>query len=189
MSEELKSFKVNDRRRFDEEGNDRELFPVDKETPSSPSSLAPNTSPQGSVESSTSRGPDFVMKDESNPRNDPSQDPSAFNAEHGGMLSFSSFLMSLATQALMQMGEMEPPGGIRLPPDFDAAKQTIEVIGMLAIKTKGNLDPEEQRLLAEVLHSIRLTFVQRVKAAMSASGPASNTPQTDPAAGRRPLHK
>jgi hypothetical protein len=90
--------------------------------------------------------------------------------EEGTGLSFSSFLMSLATQALMQMGEMEPPGGIKLPPDFEAAKQTIEVIGMLAVKTKGNLDAEEQRLLVEVLHSLRLTFVQRVKAAMGAAG-------------------
>lgn len=205
MGEESKSFKVNDRRRFDEEGNDRESSSEDKaSTPHSPllgSARVEGVKSDGqnatnlnetfsgekysagktqvTGESSNEQTHDFVMKE--TPANAGTGNQAG---DQAGMLSFSSFLMSLATQALMQMGEMEPPGGIRLPPDFEAAKQTIEVIGMLAIKTKGNLDAEEQRLLAEVLHSVRLTFVQRVKQAMAQSATVGGL-----AGSKRPIHK
>lgn len=178
MAEESKGFRVNDRRRFDESGNEREGSnesvqqikpPVDlsakstaEQTKSRPMGDATS---RGSSQTTEPPHADFVMRDP-NPSSEPESDPSAPS------LSFSSFLMSLATQALIQMGEIEPPGGIKLPPDFEAAKQSIEIMGMLAIKTKGNLDPEEQRLFSEVLHSVRLAFVQRVKSAMAASAVA-----------------
>lgn len=209
MAEETKSYRVNDRRRFDEDGNEREAVTDSGSTESSAQTRAAtaNSATVGvtstsvdstgarvaqpkSIAASDAPQTDFVMKESG---------ASDSEAAGGGMLSFSSFLMSLATQALIQMGEMEPPGGLRLPPDFEAAKQTIEIIGMLAIKTKGNLDAEEQRLLAEVLHSVRLAFVQRVKLAMNSAqmnsaqmnsgnmNPGVGTPTTG--AARRPPAK
>jgi len=76
-------------------------------------------------------------------------------------ITFSSFIMSLATQALMQLGELPPPPGISVPVDPDGAKQTIDIISMLEEKTRGNVDPNEQRLLKEVLHNIRLSFLAK----------------------------
>lgn len=180
MAEEIKGFRVNDRRRFDESGNEREggnesvqqiKPPVDlsskstSTTESDTSRASGDASSRSSSKAAAQSPADFIMRDPK-PSSGPDSDPSTPS------LSFSSFLMSLATQALIQMGEIEPPGGITLPPDFEAAKQSIEIMGMLAIKTKGNLDPEEQRLFSEVLHSVRLAFVQRVKSAMAASAAA-----------------
>lgn len=76
-------------------------------------------------------------------------------------ITFGSFILSFAHQALMQMGELPPPPGVELPKDIEGARQTIDIIAMLERKTKGNLDPEEQRLMTEVLHNLRMCFVKK----------------------------
>jgi len=75
-------------------------------------------------------------------------------------ITFEAFVVSLATQALMQMGEMKPPDGMELPIDLSVARQTIEIVAMLQDKTKGNLSPEEERMLVEILHNLRMSFVR-----------------------------
>jgi hypothetical protein len=84
--------------------------------------------------------------------------PSESNEEP---VAFNSFIMSLATQALVQMGEMPPPGGMEIPIDIEAARQTIDILSMLQKRTRGNLAPEEVRFLEEVLHSLRVSFINR----------------------------
>jgi hypothetical protein len=75
-------------------------------------------------------------------------------------INFMSFVVSLATQALMQMGQMSPPPGVDLKKDKNAARQTIEILAMLDAKTKGNLNKEESELLEELLHNLRLSFLK-----------------------------
>ena len=77
----------------------------------------------------------------------------------GPEVTFTSFVMSLATQVLMQLGQLPPPEGMKIPEDREGAKQTIDILGMIEAKTKGNLDSEEARLLQDVLHSVRLCFL------------------------------
>ena len=127
------SFKVNDRRRFDSEGNEKGS--VGSDQPKKPASA-------GAVS-----GEGFIAK--------PAQ-----SLEGQGVITFTSFVMSLATQALMQIGHLQPPPGVEMKKDVEAARQTIYILGMLELKTKGNLDPEEARLLQDILHSVRLIFVK-----------------------------
>jgi tellurite resistance protein len=75
-------------------------------------------------------------------------------------INFMSFVVSLATQALMQMGQMSPPPGVDLKKDKNAARQTIEILAMLDAKTKGNLNKEESDMLEELLHNLRLSFLK-----------------------------
>jgi Domain of unknown function (DUF1844) len=75
-------------------------------------------------------------------------------------LDFSSFIMSLATQALLQLGVMKAPQGVSVPVDKAAARQTIDLISMLREKTKGNLDAAEDRLMEEILHSLHMSFIK-----------------------------
>lgn len=89
----------------------------------------------------------------------PSQEPDTAHGE----INFSSFLMSFATQALMQLGLIPPPDGIPVQPDALAAKQSIDILAMLEEKTKGNLNEEESRLMKEALYSLRLSFVKATK--------------------------
>ena len=75
-------------------------------------------------------------------------------------LDFASFIISLATQAFWQLGLETPPAGIGVQKDIAAAKQTIDIISVLRAKTKGNLSTDEERLMEEVLHSLRMAFVR-----------------------------
>ncbi len=78
-------------------------------------------------------------------------------------INFTSFVVSLATQALMQMGAMEPPAGMSLDKDTEGAKQTIDIIALLKDKTKGNLDDAEKKMIEEILHSLRMNFIEATK--------------------------
>jgi len=84
--------------------------------------------------------------------------PSASDEEP---VAFNSFIMSLATQALIQMGEMPAPNGMEIPLDVESARQTIDILAMLQKRTRGNLAPEENRFLEEVLHSLRVSFINK----------------------------
>ncbi|MCB0311561.1 MAG: DUF1844 domain-containing protein, partial [Bdellovibrionales bacterium] len=80
-----------------------------------------------------------------------------------GDINFSSFVMSLATQALMQMGQLESPPGVEVPVDLAGAQQTIDILAMMQQKTNGNLDQSEEHLMEEVLHSLRMAYVRSAK--------------------------
>lgn len=76
-------------------------------------------------------------------------------------INFSSFIISLATQAMMQLGETPAPDGVSIPVDTPMAKQTIDIISMLREKSKNNLDEFEEQLFEEVLHTLRMLYVKR----------------------------
>lgn len=68
-------------------------------------------------------------------------------------ISFSTFVISLASSGLMHLGVREPGAPTR-PVDLNLARQTMDLLGILAEKTKGNLDEDEARLLDAVRHDL-----------------------------------
>jgi hypothetical protein len=77
-------------------------------------------------------------------------------------IDFNTFILSLSTSALMQLGEVSDPENRSLV-DIDLAHQTIDLIGLLEEKTRGNLTGEEERLLHQVLFDLRMCFVRKCK--------------------------
>ena len=75
-------------------------------------------------------------------------------------MTFSLFVFSLNSSALLHLGLIEHPETKKAEKNLPLAKQTIDILGLLAEKTKGNLAPEEENLLQHVLHDLRLLFVQ-----------------------------
>jgi len=76
-------------------------------------------------------------------------------------LTFSGFVLSLASTAAVHFGDLpDPSTGRKGETDLSAAARIIEVLGMLQQKTKGNLINEEERLLDDLLYELRLRFVQ-----------------------------
>lgn len=75
-------------------------------------------------------------------------------------MTFEAFVYSLATQALMQLGEMPAPEGINIPKDVGAAKQTVDLLKILKEKTRGNLNSQEEHLLTDMLHNLRLNILK-----------------------------
>jgi hypothetical protein len=78
-------------------------------------------------------------------------------------INFSTFVISLSTQALMHLGEIADPTSGKVESDFPVAKQMIDIIGVLKDKTRGNLDPGEQQLLEDILYDLRMRYVEAVK--------------------------
>jgi hypothetical protein len=74
---------------------------------------------------------------------------------------FTFLVLSLRAQAEMQLGLMHFGEESEKPdPDLMLARHTIDLMGMLLEKTKGNLSLEEQRLLENGLTELRFRFVQ-----------------------------
>jgi hypothetical protein len=79
-------------------------------------------------------------------------------------VTFNTFVLSLVTTAAVHFGDIAPPGSdTRLEPNLPGAAQMIEILGMLQQKTKGNLTPEEQQFLEQVLYELRMRFVEASK--------------------------
>jgi Domain of unknown function (DUF1844) len=75
--------------------------------------------------------------------------------------SFEFFVLSMKTQAEMALGlihfgeEKDRP-----KPDLRVARHSIDLLGMICEKTKGNLSIEEQRLIENSLTELRFRYVQ-----------------------------
>ncbi len=78
-------------------------------------------------------------------------------------IDFSTLAFSLATQALVHMGQARLPGQPEGEVNLPMAKQTIDIITMLETKTKGNLNETEARLMQNLLYDLRTRYVQVAK--------------------------
>jgi hypothetical protein len=76
-------------------------------------------------------------------------------------LSFTAFVLSLASTAAIHFGDLaDPVSGKRMDVNLDGAAQMIEILSLLDQKTRGNLTAEERQVLEQVLYELRLRFVQ-----------------------------
>lgn len=78
-------------------------------------------------------------------------------------MEFSTFVLSLATTAQVHLGAVANPTTGKQEKNLEAAKQMIDMIGMLKDKTKGNLTDMEGRLLENVLFDLRVVYVESSK--------------------------
>lgn len=74
---------------------------------------------------------------------------------------FMNFLKSLATQALMSLGEIPHPMTGQRELDPASAKEMIDLLGVLKLKTQGNCSPEENVIFTSVLPELQLKFSQQ----------------------------
>ncbi len=79
--------------------------------------------------------------------------------------SFLQFVSGLAVQTLVHLGKMSNPLNNQTGVDLPNAKYSIDILGILQEKTKGNLDPQENEYLQNVLRDLRLEFVSVSNAA------------------------
>jgi len=76
-------------------------------------------------------------------------------------LSFTAFVLSLASTAAIHFGDLaDPVSGERAPLNLEGAAQMIDILALLEQKTRGNLTGEERSMLDQVLYELRLRFVQ-----------------------------
>ena len=98
-----------------------------------------------------SEGSGFTMQDDPGPSNVGRKMPT---------VDFSTFILSLYSTALVQLGELEDPAtGIKAI-NLDLGRQTIDMIIMLEKKTRGNLDNDEANLVKSLVHEVRMAYVK-----------------------------
>ncbi len=77
-------------------------------------------------------------------------------------ITFSSFLISLSSSAFIHLGDMPDPTTGQTAKNLPLAKQTIDLLGLLREKTRGNLQEDEERLFDHLLYDLRMRYVKEV---------------------------
>ena len=85
--------------------------------------------------------------------------------------SFEVLLSTIGTQAMAAMGHLPDPetGQPRVYLEF--AKLQVDLLGVLAEKTKGNLTDDEQKMMDDSLHQLRMLFVATSQAVAGQNPP------------------
>ncbi len=81
--------------------------------------------------------------------------------ETAAPIDFYTFVLSIGSSAFVHLGDAPHPESGQPTVDLALAKQTIDILGMLQEKTKGNLTPEEERFLDNLVVDLKLRYVAR----------------------------
>ncbi len=195
-----KPFVVTDRRKFTSEG---ELRPDAERTPreEEPVNLRPEPVAAPAEPTAPATPPEPVGSDDVPPMPPPpSQDErdkssAAYNTlvDHLDTMvraadpsqgpippvNFANIVHSVYMNAVMQLG-LAAPEGQKPRPDILGARQSIDMLGILAEKTKNNLTEDEDRLLQTILFELRLTFVEVTQAISRAAQQQTPPPPPGP---------
>jgi hypothetical protein len=149
---ESAKFKVKDRRRFSPEGE-----PLDE----SPMAAEPGEAGPVCADAEAARADQDASANAE--QAEPAFDSSSFAAgqRHTPTASFELLVLSLAMQAELELGTHGKPE--EQPPNLDIARHSIDMLGVLQEKTKGNLSFEEKRQLDNAVTMLRFRYVQAVQ--------------------------
>ena len=82
---------------------------------------------------------------------------------------FDLLVRSLANQAAMLLTGMQDPATGQTMVDIEGAREVIDMLDALREKTRGNLAPEEDKVLAEMLGSLKFSYLEMSKAVAAAA--------------------
>jgi hypothetical protein len=178
MTEKKSDFVVQDRRRFTDEGElNKEAAKSEEPTPPPAADSTPAAEPpqdtrempppptaaevqeQHGHYQSASKTIDDILDKAGAKR------PKNFEANFEGLV------LSLYMQAMVQLGMPLREGDPPQQPDVIGARHTIDMLSLLADKTKGNLTERESTVLQNSLFELRMTFVELTKAITTAPPP------------------
>ena len=131
MADEKKDFVVKDKRIFSDDNQAEEIVEE--------SAGAPDEGSEQSDESEQTTGNEDYQLPEIN---------------------FPTFIFSLNSSALVNLGIIEDPASNQKAKNLPMAKQTIDILGMLEEKTKGNLLDDEANMLKTMLYELRMLYVK-----------------------------
>lgn len=78
-------------------------------------------------------------------------------------LDFSSLFLPFYTQALIRLGQFADPITQKEDENLELAKRLIDLLDLLKDRTKGNLKPEEDKLLENSTHQLKLLYMEKAK--------------------------
>jgi len=152
MEDEIKGkgFVIKDRRAFDEKGDLRKSEEEEK------------TASEGKSRLDEAAGPQPGQNAE--PRPDSTQEGKSDQPRRGEAdylpITFSDFVVSLSTSVIYHFGDIPDPISKKAEKNLEAAKQTIDILGILEQKTRGNLDENEKKLMDAILYELRIRYIK-----------------------------
>ena len=72
---------------------------------------------------------------------------------------FTQVVLMFQGAAWQHLGKVMNPATNKVERDLAQAKNTIDILGMLQAKTKGNLSDNEQKFLEHALYELRMNYV------------------------------
>lgn len=73
-------------------------------------------------------------------------------------IDFSVYVLNLVTAALHMFGDLG-----EAEKNIEGAKSIIDILAMLKEKTKGNLTPDEQKILEESIHDLQMRYLKEIE--------------------------
>ena len=92
-------------------------------------------------------------------------------------MDFSTFILSLGSSAMVNLGKISAPGSDEVTIDLAAAKQIVDILGVLEEKTRGNLTDDEKRLMDQGLYECRLQYVHLAQNVADMAAPGAEFQQ------------
>lgn len=196
MSEQNKPFVITDRRKFNLDGEPRADVSPEPERDeheaaqtSNPIEVPPPveaSEPEGASEDlhDLPPGPTAEQAEQSraayeatSERLDTAIRAANPGADHPPAMTFETLVQSIYMTTIVQLGGATPEGQ-QPQVDLMGARQSIDMLGILAEKTKGNLNESESRLLESALFELRMAFLEITQAL--ARSAAAKTPNPTP---------
>jgi Domain of unknown function (DUF1844) len=199
MPEQSKPFVVTDRRKFTLDGDPRPDADPSPEKekradiPAAPTAVAESrpanaSSPEVASENDLPPAPTTEQNEQAKLAYEMTAEriETAIRSANPGMdhppaMNFEQLVQSIYLTAMMQLGGAAHEGQ-QPQVDILGARQSVDMLGVISEKTKGNLSDEESRLLDSALFELRMAFLEITQAlARSAAAKASGAPRPGPA--------
>jgi PBP1b-binding outer membrane lipoprotein LpoB len=117
----------------------------------------PEKQDQEAKEESAKPSKEEVKASESQEASAPEEDTTDFQLPK---INFATFIFSLNSSVLAQLGLIDDPVTGKKTKHLPLAKQTIDILGMLEEKTRGNLTKDEETMLKNILYDLRMIYVK-----------------------------
>ncbi len=162
--DETKGFKVTDRRKFTSEGeprNDEEASGASERSPrveQEPGQVSPR--PAAKEAPAAPPSPPVQANKEAQ-QAPPAPDAQTATVEAPPELSFLDLVSMLATNALVQLGDVPDPASGEKKENLHGVQDMISFLAMLQKKTEGNLDKNEEEALEQILYDLRMRFMAK----------------------------
>lgn len=187
MAENKKpDFVVSDRRKFTEEGELRDdvakqdlpseaRVQVVPEPPPPPAAKPAEQSRMPEPPSQAQQSAQHDAYQKSNKQLDKLLSEKTGRAVQDYEMTFERLVASLYMTAMLQLGLMAPEGE-QPRADIMGARQTIDTLGVVNEKTKGNLTPSEQNMLQSALFELRMAYLELTNAITRGPQPGAAPP-------------
>ena len=178
MAEKKPDFVVSDRRKFTEEGELRTEVHEESSAVTQPGQSSATAAREDEMPPPPSHAEQEAQHKQYQASGKKLDDMLAAGG-HGTAedfeMTFDRLVQSLYVTAMLQLGLMHRQGE-NPQPDIVGARQTIDTLAVLKDKTKGNLTPQEESLLQNVLFELRMAFLEITNAITRAPNPAAGKP-------------